>query len=252
MGGLRRGGGGEISVDLIAGLPGQTRARWAESLVAAIGTGVPHVSVYLLEVDEDSRLGRERMEGGGRYGAGELPTDDDAAEMYEMACDRLEAAGVRQYEISNFARAGHGSRHNLKYWERKPYVGFGLDAHSMLRGLGGGVVRFANGDDLGGYLSAGTGLEMVGAGRTIERVEGTAAFEECLFLGLRKTAGVDLGAVREEFGRELVDGATAAMRERVAAGWMERDGEWVRLTRAGRMVSNEVFSRLLVDVAVAV
>ena len=147
---LRAIGVSEISVDLIAGLPGQTEASWEESLEAAVGTGVPHVSVYLLEVDEDSRLGREAMNGGGRYGAGALPTDDQAAAMYVVACERLGAAGVEQYEISNFARVGHRSRHNMKYWRREAYVGFGLDAHSMLRTAEGGVVRVANTGRAGG------------------------------------------------------------------------------------------------------
>ena len=247
---LRAVGVKEIGIDLIAGLPGQTAASWEESLRVVMDTGVPHVSVYMLEVDEDSRLGREAMAGGRRYGAGELPTEDASAEMYAVACERLTAGGLEQYEISNFARVGHASGHNLRYWERLPYVGFGLDAHSMLRSVGG-AIRFANGDDLGAYLAAGAGLPILDARRTTEWISGVAGFEERMFLGLRMNVGVDLGAVRREFGGNLVDGAMAAIGDLRSAGMLEIEGDQVRLTQAGRMVSNEVFGRLLVDGAAA-
>ncbi len=143
----------EINVDLIVGLPGQTAESWRESVEVAIESGVPHVSVYMLEVDGDSRLGREMLAEGTRYGAGAAPSEDETAEWYGAACEWLEAAGIRQYEISNFAQEGHGSRHNVKYWRREPYVGFGLDAHSMLRAGEVNAVRWANGDDLEEYLA---------------------------------------------------------------------------------------------------
>jgi oxygen-independent coproporphyrinogen-3 oxidase len=129
---LRAAGVANINIDLIAGLPHQTAQSWEFSLQEAIACGVPHVSVYMLEVDEDSRLGRELLAGGAKYHAHFVPDDDLAADLYETACARLEAAGIPQYEISNFARQGMESRHNLKYWTRQPYLGFGVDAHSML------------------------------------------------------------------------------------------------------------------------
>src|SRR5689334_4296644 len=129
---LRKAGISNINVDLIAGLPHQTRESWEYSVQQAIATGVPHVSVYMLEVDEDSRLGRELIAGGTKYHAHFVPDDDLTADFYEAACARLNAAGIEQYEISNFARPGFESRHNLKYWMRQPYLGFGVDAHSML------------------------------------------------------------------------------------------------------------------------
>ena len=129
---LRTAGIENISVDLIAGLPHQTRESWEDSLSETIATGVPHVSVYMLEVDEDSRLGRELIAGGTKYHAHFVPDDDLTADLYERAVERLNGAGIRQYEISNFARAGLESQHNLKYWTRQPYLGFGVDAHSML------------------------------------------------------------------------------------------------------------------------
>ena len=129
---LRGAGIENINIDLIAGLPHQNLESWNLSLSHVIDSGVPHVSVYMLEIDEDSRLGRELIAGGTRYHAHFVPDEDVTADLYEIACERLDNAGVRQYEISNFARTGHESRHNLKYWTRQPYLGFGVDAHSIL------------------------------------------------------------------------------------------------------------------------
>ena len=130
---LRKAGITNLNVDLIAGLAGQTLASWEESLAVLVECGVPHASVYMLEVDEDSRLGREMLGGGARYYAEQVPEDDAIAQMYSMAIERLGAAGLEQYEISNFCRPEIASRHNLRYWERRPYLGLGLDASSMLR-----------------------------------------------------------------------------------------------------------------------
>ena len=225
-----------VGVDLIVGLPGQTFDSWKYTVGQAIESGVEHVSMYMLEVDEGSRLGREKMLGGVRYGAGLLPSDDETAGWYAAGCEWLESAGVRQYEISNFARGGGQSRHNRKYWERKAYLGFGMDAHSMLRDGASGV-RWANGDSMEGYLA--------GEPAEVERVGRRAAFEEALFLGLRLVEGVSLRGLRSEFG-EMVDEVDFAGMD----GLLECAGDRVRLTPAGRMVSNEVFGRLLEGVAV--
>ena len=245
---MRAAGVDEINVDLIVGLPRQTAASWRESVEVAIECGVPHVSAYMLEVDEDSRLGREMLAHGTRYGAESVASEDETAERYAAACEWLEAGGVRQYEISNFAREGHRSRHNMKYWRREPYVGFGLDAHSMLR-CGEGAVRWGNTDDLGRY----EGLRFEGQGSRsevgspeVERIGAERGFEEAMFLGLRMNEGVDLEALHAEFGEKLMQGAVAALGDVEEAGLVEREGSWVRLTARGRMASNEVFSRLLV------
>src|SRR5206468_3237704 len=134
---LRAAGIASINIDLIAGLPHQTTQSWQTSLAETIATEAPHVSVYMLEVDEDSRLGRELIAGGTKYHAHFVPDDDLITELYASACEQLEAAGIPQYEISNFARTGFESRHNLKYWTRQPYLGFGVDAHSMLQAKAG-------------------------------------------------------------------------------------------------------------------
>src|ERR1700675_4491834 len=114
IGRWREAGLGNINIDLIAGLPNQTAESWAFSVSATIATGVPHVSVCMLEVDDDSRLGRELIAGGARYHAHFVPDDDATAEFYQQACEMLASAGIAQYEISNFARVGSQSRHNLK------------------------------------------------------------------------------------------------------------------------------------------
>ena len=238
---MRAAGVEEINVDLIVGLPRQTAASWRESVDVALGSGVPHVSVYMLEVDEDSRLGRELLAHGTRYGAESVASEDETAERYAAACEWLEAGGVMQYEISNFARKGHRSRHNVKYWRREPYVGFGLDAHSMLR-CGEDAVRWANPDDLSRYEVQGSRFESP----EVQWIGRERGFEEAMFLGLRMNEGVDLEALRTEFGEALVQQAVAALSEAAEAGLAVREGSRVRLTARGRMASNEVFSRLLV------
>ena len=120
------------NIDLIAGLSGQTEASWRESLDWIERLAPPHVSVYMLEVDEDSRLGKEMLLGGVRYGAARhARRRPDRRRSTKSAVERLAAMGIARYEISNFARPGFESRHNLKYWKLEPYVGFGADAHSF-------------------------------------------------------------------------------------------------------------------------
>ena len=248
---LRAAGLREVGVDLIAGLPHQTNASWEESVHRTIESGVTHVSVYMLEVDDESRLGREVLAGGKRYGAGALPTEDEAAALYESGCAMLEQGGVRQYEISNFAREGHRSRHNLKYWLRQPYLGFGLDAHSMLP-EGDEAVRFQNTDNLDAYIRRENRAELMNVFQREkelpkpELIDREAAFEESMFLGLRLNEGVDLAALRKEFGGVLVASVIPGVAEARDAGLLLMEGERVWLTARGRMASNEVFSRLLV------
>jgi oxygen-independent coproporphyrinogen III oxidase len=253
---LRAAGVREIGIDLIAGLPHQNETSWRESVERAIASEVTHVSVYMLEVDDESRLGREVLAGGDRYGAREVPSEDDAAAWYEAGCEMLGTAGVRQYEISNFAREGHESRHNVKYWRRLPYIGFGLDAHSMLP-TGDGAVRFQNTDDLDAYMGTVVNAAPMAIvqSRAIrqkpEFIVREAAFEESLFLGLRLNEGVSLDALRGLFGWWLVASVMPGVEEAREAGLLAVDGERIRLTAKGRMASNEVFSRLLVPEVVS-
>jgi len=233
---LRSAGISNINVDVIAGLPHQTRESWDQSLDELISTDVPHASVYMLEVDEDSRLGRELIAGGQKYHAHFVPDDDLTAGFYEIACERLNGAGIEQYEISNFARPGHEARHNLKYWTRQPYLGFGVDAHSMLHSAAG-AIRFSNSDALEKYVA--------GAAHDCVEVPSEAALQEAFFLGLRLNRGIDLSEIAKEFGEDAVSGYTESVSELTEAGLLERDGEVVRLTPRGRLLSNEAFERFI-------
>jgi oxygen-independent coproporphyrinogen-3 oxidase len=234
---LRKAGINNINVDLIAGLPHQTRESWDYSLEQAIAAGVPHVSVYMLEVDEDSRLGKELIAGGTKYHAHFVPDDDATADFYERACERLNATGIQQYEISNFALEGFESRHNLKYWTRQPYFGFGVDAHSMLPPRNGGEsVRLATTDDYDRFFIA--------ADFKASAVTQEQALEESFFLGLRLNRGVDVERLREEFG-EAADKFGTTIDELVEDGLLIRSGENLRLTKRGRLLSNEVFGKFI-------
>ena len=237
---LRSAGITNINIDLIAGLPHQTEASWQESLQQTIDTGVPHVSVYMLEVDEDSRLGREVMAGGTRYHAHFVPDDDLTADLYETACAELNRAGIQQYEISNFARVGFESRHNLKYWTRQPYAGFGVDAHSMLEAQpdqGLDAVRFATPDALEQYTN--------GAALIRTPVSHADACEEAYFLGLRLTRGIDLEQLVERYGPDAASFARDQIAEFCRDGLLELEEGRLRLTDRGRLVSNEVFAALI-------
>jgi len=237
---LRQAGISNINLDLIAGLPHQTAQSWMFSLNEAIATAAPHVSVYMLEVDEDSRLGRELIAGGTRYHAHFVPDDDATADFYAQACATLNAAGITQYEISNFARLGRESRHNLKYWTRQPYLGFGVDAHSMLPVRDGArfeAVRFSTPDSLDAYMKSGASV--------ITPVSEPVALEESFFLGLRLNQGADLDQLSADFGRERLAAHQFAIEEAVNDGLLFRDGARIRLTARGRLLSNEVFAKFL-------
>jgi oxygen-independent coproporphyrinogen-3 oxidase len=218
---LRNAGIGSVNVDLIAGLSGQTAGSWRESLDWIERLQPEHVSVYMLEVDEDSRLGKEMLLGGVRYGAADTPSEEQTAELYETAVERLTAIGIHRYEISNFARPGYESRHNLKYWLLEPYAGFGADAHSF-----DGRVRRENPDDLEAYIQGQTPLAT------------SAADDERFFVGLRLMQGIRPTA--EEWQRYA-----AAIGRFVSAGLLERDEGHLRLTGRGVLLSNEVFQEFL-------
>lgn len=217
-----------INIDLIAGLPSQTMATWRESLNWIERLSPSHVSVYVFELDDDSKLGREATLGGVRYGAALLPSDDTMAEMYETAVVELAGLGIERYEISNFARRGSESRHNLKYWTNEPYVGFGLDAHSF-----DGEARRGNANDLNEYL------ELVEDGQSPVRESSTPeAEEEHFFVGLRLSRGIQPTEGERFRFRDAIE-------QSIGDGLLERDGDWLRLTPRGYLVSNEVFENFI-------
>ena len=231
---LRAVGLNNISMDLIAGLPHQTRESWNASLDELLALAPEHVSVYLLEVDEGSRLGREILRGGAKYSAAQVPSDDEMAEFYEHACDALAGAGYEHYEISNWAQPGRASQHNLKYWRREPYLGFGAGAHSF-----DGATRWANLHDPAAYAQA------IQEGRSAveseESLTAAQALDEEFFLGLRELAGIDLEAIESRYSVDL----SSRMAKLLEEGLVERDGARIRLNPAKLTISNEVFVELL-------
>jgi putative oxygen-independent coproporphyrinogen III oxidase len=231
---LRDAGIRDISFDLIAGLPKQTRASWWHSLSEAIGLRPEHISIYMMEIDEGSRLGLEVLQGGARYSARDLPSEEAMADFYELAQAELASAGYEQYEISNWALPGHASKHNLKYWRRETYLGFGAGAHSF-----SGRQRWANLHDAAKYVAA------ISEGRaaieSVEPVTQESALEEEFFLGLRQLAGIDLARIERQYGVNLKEKV-----ERLKSnGMVERCGDILRLAPAKLSISNEVFVELL-------
>ncbi len=231
---LREAGFTNISLDLIAGLPRQTAASWDDSLGQLFRIRPEHVSVYLMEIDEGSRLGREVLAGGHRYSAAELPSDDAMADFYERAGQRLEREGYEHYEISNWAMLGFRSHHNLKYWRREPYLGIGAGAHSF-----DGTRRRANTHHPDVYVAR------IEQGRLPVDQEDfltpRQALEEELFLGLRQLEGISLVRIERKY--------RVSLRERIRGlkeqGLVEFDGERLRLSPARLAVSNEVFVELM-------
>jgi oxygen-independent coproporphyrinogen-3 oxidase len=231
---LREAGISNISFDLIAGLPHQTKESWQQSLDELQTLGPEHVSIYLLEIDEGSRLGSELLRGGRRYSAGAVPSEDEMAEFYETAQRELRADGYHHYEISNWAKPGFESKHNLKYWRREAYLGFGAGAHSF-----SGTERWANAHDAAAYVSAVQGGKLPVEQK--EKLTAESALEEELFLGLRQLDGIDLGRIEREYGVTLASRFDPLK----AVGLVRREGNVVRLAEERLSISNEVFVELM-------
>lgn len=225
---LRECGIENLNIDLIAGLPYQSRASWEQSLAWIEKLAPPHVSVYLLEVDEDSRLGLEILDNGSRYGAGTVPDADTMASLYEIALERLAQQGIQRYEISNFAAPGMESAHNLKYWRLEPYVGFGSDAHSF-----DGVHRWGNLEAAGEYADA---IEAGRSVRTEESIANTA--EERFFVGLRLQEGIRLDLAERQAHASTID-------RFVRAGLLEEAHGRLRFSDRGVLLSNDVLQEFI-------
>jgi oxygen-independent coproporphyrinogen-3 oxidase len=231
---LRQAGFSNLSYDLIIGLPHQTPGSWEESLERLFGLQPEHVSIYMLEVDERSRLGREILSAGLRYGAAKVPSEDQMADCYERARRSLAGAGYRHYEISNWTRPGRESQHNLKYWRRKPYLGIGAGAHSF-----NGQERWANVHDPATYMASVERSCLAIEQRELLTTE-QVLHEKC-FLGLRQTDGLNL------------DDVDAAPRERMrpqidrllAAGLVRMRGGCLQILPERLSVANEVIVQLL-------
>lgn len=231
---LRSAGFLNISMDLIAGLAHQTPASWEESVARLAEICPEHVSIYMLEIDEGSHLGKESLAGGGRYSAAAIPDDDAIADFYEHARVALRAAGYEHYEISNWALPDFRSRHNLKYWRREPYLGFGAGAHSF-----DGAKRWANLHDSARYAA---NIEQgISTREQQQDVTPGAALEEELFLGLRQLDGVDLAAIEASYHVDLSE-RVRTLREQ---GLVETTGTRLRLASDRLSVSNGVLVELL-------
>ena len=229
---LRSAGIGNIGIDLIAGLPGETPAQWRASLRSALALCPDHLSLYLLEVDADTPLEREI-----RAGRCSLAPDDDLARFYLEAVATLGQRGLPQYEISNFARPGRESRHNLKYWNLAPYLGLGCGAHGF-----DGRQRRWNDSRLSMYLSS-----IRSRGRA---VAGTDAADprdrarEFAMLALRQTRGLSRREFRRRFAAELPPAWAGALKKYVVRQWVLADNDRFRLTPRGMLLSNEILQEL--------
>ena len=228
---LRRAGFENISFDLIAGLPGQTLAGWQRNVKHAIELDPEHLSFYLLEVHSGTPLAEHI-----RRGLQPVPDEDLASVMYEWMLEEACAAGYEHYEISNLCRQGFHSRHNVKYWTGAPYYGFGCSAHSY----DGETRRWSNQRDVLKYV------ELIESGSSPvvdeQQLTGADVRAEALFLGMRLMRGIDLRRYRESFGIDLREEHGANLERFRDAGLLEFEGDLLRLTRSGALLSNEVFA----------
>jgi oxygen-independent coproporphyrinogen-3 oxidase len=222
-----------LSFDLIAGLPGQTMVQWQENVERSLGLRPEHLSFYLLEVHSNTPLAQHI-----ERGLQPKPDDDLAAEMYKWMLERACDAGYEHYEISNLCLPGFESRHNTKYWQGDAYYGFGCSAHSF----DGRSLRWSNERDVEAYVNA---IE----NRQTPIVEQTQLSDnerraEAVFLGMRLMRGINVGEYRRLFGVDIRSRYDQDLSKFSEAGLIEFNGDVLRLTRAGAVMSNEVFAAL--------
>lgn len=227
---LRNAGFENISFDLIAGLPGQTLRNWEDNIEKAIALDPAHISLYILEIHQATPLAEQI-----RSKRQPLPDEELAAAMYEMMLEKLDAAGFRQYEISNFSRPGFESRHNSKYWRCEAVFGFGVSAHSF----DGNNLRYSNERDTNRYVSLIEG----GISPVAEKNELTEKqlSGEFAFLNLRLSEGLNLENYASHFGHNLLEELGNDLRQMEEAGLIKIAENRLRLTRKGMVFSNEVF-----------
>ena len=231
----RTAGFTSINLDFMFGLPGQTMRHWQETLDQALSLHPEHLSLYSLIIEEGTPFYTWTHEG--RI----TPGDEDlCADMYEYADERLQAEGYENYEISNWALPGHASQHNLTYWRNLPYLGMGAGGHSFFGGR-----RFSNVLDPQEYIRLLKNQQRPEAEG--ERVERAQEMSETAFLGLRTAIGLHLPAFEQRFGEPFADFAGERLRVVEEAGLLEQKEGWLRLSKRGRLLGNEVFLRLLPD-----
>lgn len=228
----RRAGFDNLSLDLLYGLPGQSLASWRKTLHRALSLWPEHLSLYCLHLDQETPMWQALQ-------SGHLPQPDDdlAAAQYLAAEDLLEARGYHHYEISNWARPGYECMHNLTYWHNGPYVGLGVAAHSYVDGH-----RTANTADLDLYLSHDEDGQIQ---ESNEAISPGLEMAETVILGLRLGVGVEHSVFQQRFSHGLGECYGSQIRELAASGLLQCDRQGMRLTRAGRLLGNEVFCRFL-------
>jgi oxygen-independent coproporphyrinogen-3 oxidase len=226
----RAAGFDNVSLDLMMWLPGQSVGAWLANVDALIEADPDHASLYLLELYPNAPLKEEMARAGWS-----LAPDDDAAEMYLTAMERLERAGLEQYEISNVAKPGRASRHNVKYWTDGEWLGFGCGAHSTV-----GLKRWKNVSGTEDYIQrVTTGADPVSERRTLSADE---RLEEALFTGLRLVEGIDIDAIGARYGVDIWARYGEALAPFVQEKWLVHDGPRLRLTRQGMLMANEVMA----------
>lgn len=231
----RAAGFRNLSLDLMYGLPGQTLAGLEMSVQQALALAPQHISIYGLQVEEGTAFARAQA--AGRLA---LPSDEESETMYDYMTTALPVAGYARYEISNFARPGFESRHNLGYWQDVPYLGVGTAAHSYLDGQ-----RYENPRGIEEYLAA---LRESGrARREEEPLTRATSMEEFAFLALRTARGIDRARFAARFGCELASVYADAIARMRARGFLEEDAQGVRLTPLGMKYGNWVFEAFLLD-----
>lgn len=233
----RRAGFRDIGIDLIHSLPGQTVEMWRKELEQALLIAPEHISAYGLTVEAGTPFAERYDDAGGL-----LPDEDASAEMFELAHSVLTAAGYEHYEIANYARPGHRSRHNSGYWQRDGYLGLGAGAHSFLRDRDYGI-RFGNAADLEEYSATIHQGQL--PRRDVTVLTRGDAMAEFMFLGLRLAEGVEFDAFEREFGVAPAQLYGPLFRELVSMGLLETDDGRARLTLRGWLLSNQVLARFL-------
>lgn len=229
----RQAGFTNLSIDLMFGLPGQRVAQFEETISRALALELPHLSAYSLKIEEGTPFYK-------LYRAGKLPLpdEDEEADMYELVIDRLEEAGYRHYEISNFARPGFESRHNLTYWRNEEYYGFGAGAHGYVGG-----VRYMNAQDVREYIRL---VEERGSAQVeAHPVSQREAMEETIILGLRLAEGIKTSSFRQRFGLTLEDRYGHVLEPLLEKGLLAKSDDGYRLTKRGLFLGNEVFLSFL-------
>jgi len=229
----RSAGFDDVSLDLMLWLPAQTRAHWRESVDALIDIAPTHASLYLLELYPNAPLKEEMARGGWS-----LAPDDDAAEMYLEALERTDAHGYEQYEISNIARPSRQCRHNLKYWQGGEWLGFGCGAHSTRHGA-----RWRNLSDTERYITGVTASESVVAER--HELTEEERLGDRLFMGLRLTEGIDVRAIEQDHGVDVMARYGAALTPFLDSAFLRLESGRLALTRQGMLVANEVMETFI-------